>query len=253
MEKKIVLIGDSKRFMVNAILKGLEKDDYEVTVIRPDVTDISHMENHLQIYVMYLEDDVNEELLVFLKDSIDDREIQLFLIGNPEELDAVYHFIPKEKITAGLSRPLNIKELTDRLDCALSAESKRQEQKRILVVDDDGTMLRTIKTWLSSKYRVFMASSGMNAITFLAKNPVDLILLDYEMPVLNGKQVLEMIRSEKDFESIPIMFLTSCNDRNVVMDIARLKPEGYLLKTMGPEQIIAEVDTFFAEKKAEKI
>lgn len=47
MEKKIVLIGDSKRFMVNAILKGLEKDDYEVTVIRPDVTDISHMENHL--------------------------------------------------------------------------------------------------------------------------------------------------------------------------------------------------------------
>ena len=253
MEKKIVLIGDSKRFMVNAILKGLEKDDYEVTVIRPDVTDISHMENHLQIYVMYLEDDVNEELLVFLKDSIDDREIQLFLIGNPEELDAVYHFIPKEKITAGLSRPLNIKELTDRLDCALSAESKRQEQKRILVVDDDGTMLRTIKTWLSSKYRVFMANSGMNAITFLAKNPVDLILLDYEMPVLNGKQVLEMIRSEKDFESIPIMFLTSCNDRNVVMDIARLKPEGYLLKTMGPEQIIAEVDTFFAEKKAEKI
>ena len=170
MEKKIVLIGDSKRFMVNAILKGLEKDDYEVTVIRPDVTDISHMENHLQIYVMYLEDDVNEELLVFLKDSIDDREIQLFLIGNPEELDAVYHFIPKEKITAGLSRPLNIKELTDRLDCALSAESKRQVQKRILVVDDDGTMLRTIKTWLSSKYRVFMANSGMNAITFLAKN-----------------------------------------------------------------------------------
>ena len=249
MEKKIVLIGDSKRFMVNAILKGLEKDDYEVTVIRPDVTDISHMENHLQIYVMYLEDDVNEELLVFLKDSIDDREIQLFLIGNPEELDAVYHFIPREKITAGLSRPLNIKELTDRLDCALSAESKRQEQKRILVVDDDGTMLRTIKSWLSSKYRVFMASSGMNAITFLAKNPVDLILLDYEMPVASGPQVLEMIRSEPATSSIPVMFLTSKSDRESVLKVVSLKPEKYLLKTMPPEELIANIDDFFEKNR----
>ncbi|MCH4191916.1 MAG: response regulator [Butyrivibrio sp.] len=245
MDKKIVLIGDSKRFMVNAILKGLEKDGYDVIIIRPDVTDVSHMENDLTVYVMYLEDDINEELLVFLKDSIDDREIQLFLIGNPEELEEVYHFIPREKIAAGLSRPLNIKELTERLDGVLSTESLRQEQKRILVVDDDGTMLRTIKTWLSSKYRVFMANSGMNAITFLAKNPVDLILLDYEMPVASGPQVLEMIRSEPSTSSIPVMFLTSKSDRESVLKVVSLKPEKYLLKTMPPEELIANIDSFF--------
>ena len=51
-------------------------------------------------------------------------------------------------------------------------------RKRILVVDDDGMMLRTMKNWLSKKYDVYMANSGMNAISLLAKNRVDLILLD---------------------------------------------------------------------------
>ena len=49
---------------------------------------------------------------------------------------------------------------------------------KILVVDDDGTMLRTIKSWLSEKYQVFMVNSGMAAITFLARNGKDISLYE---------------------------------------------------------------------------
>ena len=94
-----------------------------------------------------------------------------------------------------------------------------------------------------------MVNSGMNAITFLGKNRPDLILLDYEMPVCSGPQALEMIRSESATSSIPVMFLTAKGDRESVTKVLTLKPEGYLLKTMAPSDIIATLDDFFEKQK----
>ena len=131
-------------------------------------------------------------------------------------------------------------------------EDLRLQKKKILVVDDDGTMLRTIKSWLSEKYQVFMVNSGMAAITFLAKNEVDLILLDYEMPVTTGPQVLKMLRSEPSTSDIPVMFLTVKSDKESVMQVIDLKPEKYLLKTMPPAELIANIDDFFEKRKGQK-
>ena len=90
----------------------------------------------------------------------------------------------------------------------------------------------------------------MNAITYLAKNKPDLILLDYEMPVVTGAKVLEMIRSELSTASLPVIFLTSKSDKESVMEVLKLKPEGYLLKTMSPGEILKALDDFFVKQKA---
>nr|MCR5100441.1 response regulator [Butyrivibrio sp.] len=84
---------------------------------------------------------------------------------------------------------------------------------------------------------------------FLAKNMVDLILLDYEMPVTNGPQVLEMLRSEPSTSTIPVMFLTAKGDKESVLKVVALKPEKYLLKTMPPAELISTIDEFFASHK----
>ena len=75
-----------------------------------------------------------------------------------------------------------------------------------------------------------------------------LYLLDYEMPVVNGRQVLEMIRTETEFCDMPVIFLTSKNDRASIMEVMQLKPEGYLLKSMEPQQIVQAIDDFFAKR-----
>jgi DNA-binding NarL/FixJ family response regulator len=75
------------------------------------------------------------------------------------------------------------------------------------------------------------------------------VLLDYEMPVVNGKQVLEMIRTENEFSDIPVMFLTGKNDRESIEQVMSLKPEGYILKTTKPEQIVQMIDEFFERRK----
>lgn len=75
-----------------------------------------------------------------------------------------------------------------------------------LIVDDDETFLKTVKNWLSRQYRVTIVTSGAQAMMYVADNQPDLILLDYEMPVTSGPQVLEMLRSEPKTAKIPVIF-----------------------------------------------
>lgn len=58
-----------------------------------------------------------------------------------------------------------------------------------------------------------------------------------------------MIRNETDFADVPVIFLTSKGDRQSVMNVMELKPEGYLLKSMEPSKIVAAVDSYFAKQE----
>ncbi len=127
--------------------------------------------------------------------------------------------------------------------------SKNQEQKqKILLVDDSELMRYAMKELLQKDYEISMADSGLSAIRSITLDRPDLILLDYEMPVCDGRQVLGMIRSEKEFENIPVIFLTSRMDKESVQKVISLKPSGYLLKTMAPDKIKKEVDDYFRKK-----
>ena len=131
-------------------------------------------------------------------------------------------------------------------------KDKISNKKRVLVVDDSEFMLRAMNDLLSSEYEVLTAKSGLSAIRSITLDKPDLVLLDYEMPVCNGSQVLEMIRSEKDFADIPVIFLTSKVDKQSVSKVIALKPEGYLSKSMPPETVKKEVDYFFEKKNRTK-
>ena len=94
-----------------------------------------------------------------------------------------------------------------------------------------------------------MANSGLQAIKWLGSNKVDLILLDYEMPVTNGPQVLEMLRADDETKNIPVMFLTGKGDKESVMKVVSLKPEGYFLKTIQKDELLEKLEEFFIVHK----
>ncbi len=126
---------------------------------------------------------------------------------------------------------------------------ERPVPKNILVVDDSDFMRARIVKLLSESYNVSEANSSIAAISSIAVNRPDLIVLDYEMPVCDGRQALEMIRSEKNTADIPVVFLTGKGDRESVQKVMALKPEGYLLKSMPDEEIRKYIDTLFTKKK----
>ena len=250
MIKRVLLIGSGKSFMVTSIAKELKEEGFDVVQALPDVTEIEHLENKPSVYLIYVDDlDEMMEFLVYLRDKGVESDLSISAIGSPDEIEKIYGIISKEKIASVFERPVNVKELARKMNEVVECEEIRNQKKKILVVDDDGTMLRTIKSWLSEKYQVFMVNSGMSAITFLAKNQVDLIILDYEMPVTPGPKVLEMLRSESFTSDIPVMFLTNKGDKDSVMQVVSLKPEKYLLKTMPPAELVANIDEFFEKQK----
>lgn len=124
-----------------------------------------------------------------------------------------------------------------------------KSKKKILVVDDSEFMLGRMHQLLSEQYEVTEVDSSIAAIKNIALNRPDLILLDYEMPVCDGRQMLEMIRADKDAADIPVIFLTGRGDRETVRKVLDLKPEKYVLKTLPDEEIKKNVDDFFQKKK----
>lgn len=123
-------------------------------------------------------------------------------------------------------------------------------RKNILLVDDSDFMRARLVNLLSENYDVSEAASSIAAIQSIAMNKPDLIMLDYEMPICDGRQALEMIRSEKNTADIPVIFLTGKGDRESVQKVMTLKPEGYLLKSMPDAELLKYINTFFAKRNA---
>lgn len=124
---------------------------------------------------------------------------------------------------------------------------KKEEKgkKKILVVDDAAVARKAMMELLGNDYEVALANSGMSAIRSIMLDRPDLVLLDYEMPVCDGGQVLEMIRSEEEFADIPVIFLTGSSNKENVKKLLALKPDGYLLKTQRPWEIKKGIKEYF--------
>ncbi len=73
----------------------------------------------------------------------------------------------------------------------------------------------------------------------------DLILLDYEMPDLDGYDVMQWLHGTPQTANIPIIFLTGVNDRESVMRIVKHKPDGYLLKSSRKSELLDALERFF--------
>lgn len=112
----------------------------------------------------------------------------------------------------------------------IKAEDERK--RHILVVDDDVRILRFLKAYLR-EYDVATAVNGSQAMRFLEKRTTDLILLDYEMPVENGPEVLKKLRANERTKDIPVVFLTGVADSDKIQEVLLMKPQGYLLKPIN--------------------
>lgn len=242
----IVIVSEVQSYLILSLKSWFEKEDYEVTLVKADINAINKIEEAPAVMVLYVEENLLEELqtLNFIKDKAAEGDIPLFTVGDMDELNSAEEIISKNLIRQRFQRPINVHEVVASIS-SFERKHGRQNKKKILVVDDSGTMLRNVKGWLEESYQVALANSAAMAIKYLATNRPDLILLDYEMPIVDGRQVLEMIRSEHDFADIPVMFLTGREDSETREGAMALKPEEYLLKSMEPSEIVQAIDKFF--------
>ena len=252
--QNVVIVSEIQSYLIISLKDWFERAEYEVITSKADIDAINQIEEPIGILLLYVDEKMVEEqqALNYIKDKAAEEDIPIFAIGDADELGTVEKIISKNLIRQKFQRPINVSEVVTSIT-GYEKKYGRQNKKKILVVDDSGTMLRNVKGWLEESYQVTLANSGAMAIKYLATNRPDLVLLDYEMPVVDGKQVLEMIRGEHEFADIPVIFLTNKGDKETIMDVMALKPQGYLLKSMEPSQIIKSIDDFFEEIKRKEL
>ena len=150
MERSILFVSETQNFLVSAMIKALKEARFEVSTAEPDMVEISLIQNIPDIYLVYLEGDLNKfnGTLKYLKKLVTEegRDRVLYLIGNPMEIEAAYDVYPKSLVSAAFSRPVNIQDVIQKLNMLITSEAGGVPgRKKVLVVDDDGVMLRTMK------------------------------------------------------------------------------------------------------------
>lgn len=106
--------------------------------------------------------------------------------------------------------------------------------KRLLLVDDDIMNCVMAKHALSQNYEVFTANSGTEALDFLNSSPVDLILMDIEMPEMNGKEVASKIKEHEEWSKIPIIFLTANSTPETEVEYLSWGADDFIAKPFVP-------------------
>ncbi|MCL2260487.1 MAG: response regulator [Fibromonadales bacterium] len=116
------------------------------------------------------------------------------------------------------------------------------DRKTIFLVDDDVTNLAKGKSALAEHYRVFTFASGERLLDMLGKNIPDLILLDIEMPEMNGYETIKLIKNKKETERIPVIFLTAKNDDSSELEGLSLGAIDYIAKPFSPPLLLKRIE-----------
>ena len=230
MKEKILYVSDRPSMGADMLMKSLG-DSFEVMNVRSG-DDVKHVPGIVMVNLAGFEGVDKIRNLAAAK---------VFLLGTQAEID-------EAGITGatGIAKPFNAAEVKAKL---LSLSGNAGDiQRTILLVDDDAVMIRTLREGLSTSYKILPANSGANALKILSRAKPDLILLDYEMPEMNGPQVLEALRNNPETAKIPVMFLTAKNDSQSIAKIDALKPEGHMLKTLPLREIKEMIQRFFDRK-----
>ena len=261
MNKNILFITDKDTVMSKTLMAGLITKGFSPIPTAAGYSSLPNAKDCPPVVLCCMQDwhidrkYLYSEILRLVKES----GALLFLGGDRAltQEDGVIQTFRKEDVEDVFLRPYNVDKIAERIEEALSKkmedpvfaktyEVKAPKLRRtILIVDDNPTSLRTLKNALQDGFKVYMADSGVNALKFLEDRVPDLILLDYEMPVLNGPQFFRIIRARRNLQDIPVIFLTGKSNRETVEEVMNLKPEGYLLKSTPTDEIVKKLTEYF--------
>lgn len=123
-------------------------------------------------------------------------------------------------------------------------------KRNVIAIDDNPQVLRNIASILKPYYNVSMATNILNAIQMLdsCEGDFDVMLLDYEMPGVDGPTGLTLFRQDPRMADIPVVFLTGVSDKDRIMKVVELKPEAYLLKPIDADVLLKTVEDVISKR-----
>lgn len=126
---------------------------------------------------------------------------------------------------------------------ALGPGSGFPRQPRLLVVEDQPLHIQVLNRALSPECRVFMVTQGRQAVQFCVDRQPDLVLLDVEMPDMDGFQVLQALKAEEVTRNIPVIFVTAHTSTEMETRCLQAGAVDFISKPINPSVVKARVYT----------
>ncbi len=122
-------------------------------------------------------------------------------------------------------------------------------KKCILAVDDNAIVLSRIESTLCNDYEVVTVNSGARALKYLKEEKPDLILMDIRMAQKDGIETLRDIRNMDDRKDIPVIMLTGVENKDSVLESARLGIRDYILKPFYSDELLKRIRRVFEQEE----
>ena len=241
--KLIIILTYQYSVVVKGIERNLQEEGFNTVLVNDTFDQVGGLAPQADLFLFYLPNDIASDVAKIEKFAkvcakINTYGKNMVILGEKKDRKDIMNGRYGADDFVWLDRPVDIKNLVNEMNVAMARPVVFGDKKRILIIDDDPSYASMVREWIKDTYKTDVVTSGMHAITFLLKNPVNLILLDYEMPVVDGPQVLQMLREEEATSNIPVIFLTGNGTKEAVTRVMELKPEGYVLKSTTREDLL---------------
>lgn len=122
----------------------------------------------------------------------------------------------------------------------------------VLIIDDDIQDLEIMKTYLEGPFHVAGVVSGKLALDYVRQHPVDIILLDVDMPMMDGFETFEELKKMEECINVPIILVTGRRDKDTILNSGIMGVDGFLAKPVSKEVLVQKVNEFYQKKKSKE-
>ena len=117
-----------------------------------------------------------------------------------------------------------------------------KKKKRILIAEDSVSIREAVAYGLEGEgYEVEKAVDGLDALNKFDGQKIDLLLTDFHMPELNGLELIKKVRSLDNYRNVPILVLTTENQKDVILQTKNAGGTGWLMKPFKMEKLVQTV------------
>ena len=252
--RNLTIVGSTEGILARGLRNKLAASGINVEFAGMDTVRLKELKDSTGIYLIELKEDVDnlQYALGRIRENVMSSTGRIIVVAQKDDQTDLKRKQPDlaSRVMDWYEHGFDMDEFAKYVRKVLESEAVTQPKeenkvKNILIVDDDPTYAKMVREWLKDFYHVSVVVNAMQAINFMNTHQLDLVLLDYEMPVVSGPQVFEMMKNEPETCNIPVMFLTGVGDPASVSRVIALKPAGYILKTATREDLLNKLIAFF--------
>lgn len=243
----VAILSTGKGVIVNGIERKLKENGIGIIFAEANIEAIKKIEETIHLFILYVSESVDEMsgCLDYMKDLVNNTGKGIAVVAPKLEWEELWKKEPGLEIVAWYDKLLDMDAFAAYVKQYVEEYSSGGMRKKILVIDDDSEYAQMVRGWMEVKYQISVVSSGEEALAFLKKNTVDLVLLDYDLPDGKGADILKTLRGDSATKRVPIILLTAVDDKQGVASVLGLDLQGYILKDKEKEKVLVRITRFF--------